>query len=603
MTHLRDEPASASSPRHHRQHRRASTLDALTASRFLPALSGPLLYVAASFAMTANTWTNPTRTIVGYGGDPLSFVWDLQWPTFAIAHGYNPFFTHYIIAPQGVNLMWGASMGPGIILAPLIFLLGPAVVYNLMATLSLALSAWLGQLAIYRLVPSRLAAIIGGLIFGFSPYMMGHAWGHVTITLAFLPPLMLILLHETLVRQRWPWWVTGVSAGLLIAIQYITFIETIAITLLASGILIVLLAAQRFSLVRARAGYAIRASATMVLTFFAAAAYPLSTMLYGTQRLSSGTVQPPDLVVTDLLNFIVPTFTTRFVPGFLASTSFRVGDGVESGAYLGIPIIAICLFTTILLWRQIVVRTAALAGLILAVLSLGPRLHIDGHIFNVPLPFAAITHIPLFDNILASRIMGVADLCVAVLVAAFVAKLTTVRAPWRAGGLAVLALGIFLIVPSPLPLPDQPYVIPSYFTTAAVKQIPSGSMVLVAPFDTNGTQDSPQDWQAASGFRFRMPEGYAYVRYPGGATGTGPVLNALSAEMTTIYSAPATAAVPQISPSERVAYLAQLRAWHTTTVLVGPMSNYKVMVAFFQRLLSRSGETQGGVTAWYHVGS
>jgi hypothetical protein len=171
-------------------------------------------------------------------------VWALQWPAFAISHGQNPFYSHYLIAPQGSNLTWTISTSPGILLAPFVSLLGPVVVYNLMATLSLALSAWCAQLAIYRLVPSRFPAFVGGLLFGFSPYMMGHAWGHVSITLAFFPPLMLILLHEMFVRQRWRWWATGGLAGLLLTLQYVTFIETILITAIAAVLALVIVAVQ-----------------------------------------------------------------------------------------------------------------------------------------------------------------------------------------------------------------------------------------------------------------------------------------------------------------------------------------------------------------------
>ena len=88
--------------------------------------------------------------------------------------------------------------------------------------------------------------------------------------------------------------------------------------------------------------------------------------------------------------------------GFLySSTSFRVGDGVESGAYLGIPKLSLFVFS-----RPYCSGARSSCALLLLpvsswpLLSLGPRLHRWTHVLNVPLPFAAITHIPLFDNIL-----------------------------------------------------------------------------------------------------------------------------------------------------------------------------------------------------------
>jgi len=595
-------PTSKRIPRAHSSRLATSRWEPLLHRYRASFFAGPIIYTLIAFAFTANTWFHPTSQVVGTGGDPYDFLWALQWPAFAIAHGHNPFFSTYLIAPQGTNLMWSDSTAPGIILGPVVSLLGPVLVYNLIATLSLAMSAWFAQLAIHRFVPSWFAAFVGGLLFGFSPYMMGHAWGHVVITMAFFPPLMLILLHEMFVRQRWRWWVTGGLAGLLLALQYVTFIETIVITALAAGLAMVIVAVQRPQAFIRRVPHALRAGLVMLITFVVVDAYPLRTMFFDSQRLGHGTVEPPDAFVTDVVNFIVPTVTTRFAPTSLFAAASHIGGGVESGAYLGIPIISICILTTVVLWRHLVVRTAALVGLILAVLSLGPHLHVDGTITKFPLPFDLLSRLPLVDNILAARFMGVADLCVGILVAFFIQWLRKADVGWYLLGLAWLCFGLFLIIP--VTTPTEPYSIPTYFTSAAVDKIPQGSTALVAPFDWSGPQDGPQLWQAASGFRFRMPEGYVYVPNPTGpGPSTGPLPTPFSLTLDAIFAASPQSPAPQITPADRSMYLAQISAWHATTVLVGPMPNQGVMVNFFTQLLGRPGHTQGGVTAWYHVGS
>ncbi|MCU1490060.1 MAG: hypothetical protein JWM85_1465 [Acidimicrobiaceae bacterium] len=572
----------------------------LRAARLGAVLAGPALYVAIAFGLMANTWAAPTTTIIGSGGDPQAYLWALQWPAFAIGHGIDPFYSHYLIAPQGTNLAWSGSSGPGIVLAPLVMLIGPVLLYNLLATLSLALSAWLAQVAIYRLVPSRLGSIAGGLLFGFSPFMLGHSWGHVTITLAVLPPIALIVLHETFIRQRWRWWTVGLLAGLVVTFQLITFVETLAITLLALVVAMILLVIQRPKMIREKVSYAWRALAATVASSIVFAAYPLWTLLFGAQKLGHGTVEPPDSFVTDALNFVVPSLTTRFVPGFIASTSSRVTIGVvESGGYLGIVFVTILLYTTVRYWRLLLVRTAALTGLVLAVLSLGPRLHVDGTVLNFPLPFALFLHLPVLGNILAARLMGVADLCFAVLLAVFVEQLARVGLPQRlAGDFAVLA-GFFLIFPA-LPTPQAPYAVPAYFTGRAVDRIPAGTTALVAPYETNGSDDDPQMWQAASGFRFKMPEGYLYVPTPAGPI-TGPIPTALGTEMDQIGLQTASAPRPTLTEADRISYFATLKSWNIKTVIVGPMPNDGVMVQFFQQLLGRPGTAIGGVTVWYGV--
>ncbi len=569
--------------------------------KWIPAALGPVIYTALAFALMAHAWTDPRNILIGNGGDPDSYLWDLQWPAFAISHGINPFFTSYLIAPSGTNLVWTGSLGPGIVLAPVVALVGPLVLYNLLATLSIAASAWFAQLAIRRFVPSRLGAIAGGLVFGFSPYMMGHAYGHLAITLAFLPPLMLLGLHETLVRQKWKWWATGAFIGVLFAFQFITFIETCALVIAATAITVVIVALQRFRQIRTKLPYIAKVVAASIVVFLISAGYPLWTFIFGAQRLGHGTVEPPTAFIIDVANLVVPTVTTRFIPSFLYATSVHITNGVESGGYIGVPLLLVCIITVVALRRSVAVRTAAITGLILVALALGPHLTVDKTAFvSVPMPFEWLLHLPFFRNILAARFMCIVDLCVALLVAEFVASLPRVRVGWRLSGLALVALGLVAIVPAPLPLPSESYSIPTYFTTRAVRRIPRGSTVLVAPFDSNGSEIGPQLWQAASGFRFKMPEGYVYVPTPSGAI-TGPIPTPLSNAMNLIASAAPSTPAPHLTRASRRLYLAQIRSWGVTAVLVGPMTNETQMVSFFNELTGKQGISIDGVVTWYLV--
>ena len=55
------------------------------------------------------------------------------------------------------------------------------------------------------------AAFIGGLLYGFSPYMVGQGEGHIFLMLAPVPPVMFLLLDEILVRQSARWWLMGLA--------------------------------------------------------------------------------------------------------------------------------------------------------------------------------------------------------------------------------------------------------------------------------------------------------------------------------------------------------------------------------------------------------
>ena len=43
---------------------------------------------------------------VGTGVDPQIFIWSFAWWPHALLHGENPFVTHAIWAPSGLNLAW-----------------------------------------------------------------------------------------------------------------------------------------------------------------------------------------------------------------------------------------------------------------------------------------------------------------------------------------------------------------------------------------------------------------------------------------------------------------------------------------------------------------
>ena len=187
-------------------------------------------FCVLSFMIFSSTWVAPfTHIIGGPGGDQIGSFWGMEWPVWAITHGQNPFFSTYLNAPTGFNVMWTYPPLPGLLMAPVTLSLGPVFSYNLLLTLGLAVSGWLMAIATRRLVPSWTAAIAAGLLFGFGPYQVSQSLNHVVLVLQFAAPLLLLLGHEALIRQRWRPWQVGGAAGLVIAAQILTFIETAAI--------------------------------------------------------------------------------------------------------------------------------------------------------------------------------------------------------------------------------------------------------------------------------------------------------------------------------------------------------------------------------------
>src|SRR5436309_10294229 len=204
--------------------RESSTLQ----RRWLASGAALLFYTALAFLLFWQVWSSPGHRSLGSSADPEQMMWFLGWTRFALSHQCSPLFSDFLDYPHGVNLMWNTSvLLPGAVLSPVTTWQGPVVAYNLLITLCLPLSAWCAYLAVGHWVTSRIAAVVGGLLYGFSPYMMAHALAHVNLTLAFVPPLLLFLLHK-LVAQHGGAMPTGLALGALAAVQLLTWEEILA---------------------------------------------------------------------------------------------------------------------------------------------------------------------------------------------------------------------------------------------------------------------------------------------------------------------------------------------------------------------------------------
>jgi hypothetical protein len=469
------------------------------------------------------------------------------------------------------------------------------VAYNLLITLGPALSGWCAYLALHRYVRHGAAAFVGGAIYAFSPFMMSQSLGHPHLTLAWAPPLMLLLLHDVLVKQRFSRWL-GVCVGGLGAAQLLTGEEVLAIIALAAVIGVTTLGLLHRAEVQARLRPALPVLATAGVTFLLLAAVPLGVQFLGPQQVHGG-LQPHNYYVTDALNFVVPTRMQLAAPAAATHLSDHFpGNISEQTAYLGIPLLALLVLLVRRSWRQPVVAWATIVGGVLAVLSLGNTVHVAGSDTRIPLPWALMDRIPLVREILPARLTLVVFLLVGALVAVFVdASLAAPSWRPRLGAMAATALALAALAPS-LPYPTSPVSAPAFFSRPlALRALPEGSVVLVAPFAVVGSADAMY-WQAQAAMWFRMPEGEAFV------PGPYPLYPPPSA--TELALVPLGYGVD--SPSGVGAGVAReiradLRRWKVAAVVVGPMPHRDQAVALVSTVLGRAPAHADGVDVWWDV--
>ena len=576
--------------------------------RRAPSIWALLIYLASAVVLFSSAWGDPLHRSAGGPGDAQLFMWMLGWVPYSISHGLNPLFTDYLIYPSGANLFWTLiPILPGLVLAPVMAWLGPVAAYNLAITVALAGSAWCAYFAINAFVKDRLGSFLGGWLFGFSPYMLAHALGHINLVICMTPPLAMLLLAELLVWQRRRAWIPGLLLGLLGAAQLLTTPEILFTTGFVGAIAVVVLALMKWREVVPRGRHAAIGLAIAIVVFLPVAALVLGYAFLGPDRVT-GVVREQNIFVTDLLNFVIPTNVMLLAPAPLADLSHSwTGDGAEWNAYIGLPLLALLVYVTYRWWSSLLIRWAAIVAALVALLSLGPYLHVAGSIhFHIPLPWRVLQPLPLFDNVLPSRLMLYFYLLAAIALAVFVREMRHGVTGWKLhASRAWVAVCVVFLLPA-LPWPSSPNPVPAFFTGSAVKRIPQGFVALVAPFSTapgfqkGPGQDSatyPMLWQMESGMWFRMPEGGLIVPDVNGAPSGGrPPQSVTQSTMIAIQQG---GPAPSLSDDLRGQISGELDRWKVQTVVVGPMYNQAAMIDFFSALIGRPPEQLDGVFVWW----
>jgi hypothetical protein len=567
------------------------------------------VYTGIAFLAYSGAWlAHPMRLVLAGGalGDPGQHTWFLSITASALTHGRNPFVTTWANYPYGVNLVANTGLQLlGAVMTPLTLTAGPVVSFNLVMTLAFATSATAAYAMVRRWTSWPPAAFAGGLLYGFSPYMVGQGGGHADLVFVPLPPLMLLVIDEILVRQRGSAWRWGSVLGLLAMAQFFISAEILLTTALMAAIGLALLMATNRAAIATHAPFAIVALATATVIMVGFVAYPLWIGLDGPQHFHGPIQRAAQQYRGDLLGPILPTENQLLTPSWLAGIGDYLGGGtVENGSYLGLPLLATLVLATVILWRSRLVRLAALLAGAAFVLSLGAWLTVGGSPSEashsgLPLPEDLLRRLPLFVNIQPDRLSLYVVLFAALIFGVFLDHL---HQAWpRHQLLLPLAASLACLVPL---IPDWPYAtqsaaIPSYFTSPAVRAIPAGSVALVYPWpDYDHSQ--AMVWQASSGMRFKMPGGYFLLALPrthqasydGPPSVTEYVLNALYLGQT-----------PARRARLRQEILSELRSWRVQTVIDAPAGkDPDDAIAFFTWLLGRAPVMSHGVAVWYGVG-
>ncbi len=418
-------------------------------------------YVAIGIVAFWPVLPGTSHRLFGTGADSVLAMWFLAWIPHSLAHGLNPLFSHALLAPAGVNLAQNTE-GPflGLLTAPFALLMGPVARANLLMVFAMPASATAAFVVLRKWKVWGPAAAVGGLMYGFSPFAVGHSPGHVVLVFLVFPPFIASTV-VSIVRGEGSPWRFGIQLGLLVAAQFLCEAEIMTTVAIMTMWALLCVAVRYPGRVVETARRCLRPFGTAVGVAGVLLAYPIWMMFAG-PRHYTGTAQPiANPYYNDLLNFVVPGPLQKVTLGLHFVNTPAVPSSAV-GCYIGIPLLVVAAF---LVWRSRRSPRMQLAVTVLlgaAILSLGAHLTVDGRHTWIPLPFLLLQHVPLLDNILPDRLSMETAACVAAIVAFGLDDFRRVPPPSlrrtvraRRGRSALVAV-VVLIVVVLSQLPDWP---------------------------------------------------------------------------------------------------------------------------------------------------
>jgi hypothetical protein len=475
-----------------------------------------LICLLLGFIVTLPGSLLPRSVLFGYPGDNYQHAWFLWHFARAVSHAENPFYTNLIYYPNKVNLAWSTTDPLAGTLALPMSLSGPALAYNTALILQLALAAFFARLLCLRICRNEVAALVGGVVFGFSPFLLAHALGHLSLVTAFPIPLFVLVFDAVLGSPAFSWKLSLALGGALLLATMAHYNYTIFCCLVG----LLLLAIEVFT----------EGKVVVVRrwkTFLVAAAVFLAGFLPLLKILLGGSAGGPiprgyhhiDQFSADVLGFAIPSWNHILLGHFARSLDSKLfAAGFEGTVYVGPIVLALAILGAWKArhWQQMWVWRATILGFVFYLLSLGPKIHLLGHDLALPGPAALIYRLPFAQFISApARFHVIVALCLAVLSSLGVAYLIErFSAPWQRHAILGIVAALLLLDYLTIPFPTSSIVDPAAQSDQPAAQaciLPqevSGGTVLTFPLVVAPYCMKSMWMQASDGGHFALIDGY-----------------------------------------------------------------------------------------------
>ena len=533
-----------------------------------------LLFVLLAAWVTNGMWPDPGARVLSLNPeDQALYEWFLAMDA-RVLHGDFSLLSDRLNAPDGVNLMANTTViAIGFLFAPVTLLAGAPTTFALVAAANLAGTAIAWYLLYTRaLGAGRLAAALGAGFCGFGPGMISQSNAHLHMTAQWLVPVIIWLMIR-LVRAADP---TANPAGrdlrgiltyavwLAVAVTVQVFVgeEVIFLTAVALLVMTLAYAISNRSLTRRALPGVVTGLLVAVGLSVAALAYPLWFQFAGAQSVPNGMFSP-HYFSADLASWVA--FSPLSIGGTPENAELTTGPA-EYNTFLGWPLLLVAAACAGWLIRRPLAIACVAGGVVMAALSLGPIVVVDGEQTGVRGPYSLLLGLPVVDGALPMRFaLALIPLIATVLVLAVDRALRADRPAVRILVPAAIVVALLPTFPEPLPTADRPAV-PRFITAGHWRDcVEPGGVLVPVPLATP-KEPWPMRWGTATNAGFSMPEGFFIGPYaPGGEASMGTYKRPTSAMLTQVAK---SGKVPAVGERQRQQAQRDIAFWDASCVVL-----------------------------------
>jgi hypothetical protein len=434
-------------------------------------------------------------------GDAASITWALVWFPHALLHGLNLLQTKAMWTPTGINLA-GATTVPlvAFLMAPVTWLWGPIVAYNVVTIAAPVAGAWCGYRLCRYITKSPWPSILAGAIYGFGTYEIAQNNGHVQMAITVCPALaalcVLRFLNAASSKRR----LRIEMTALLLAQMFMSTEMLVTMSVLgAVALALWWLLGPEQSRPRLRSAVAVIGSA-YVITLVLSSWYVYALLKAPAYAKDRGFFFP-----TDVLSFLTPMPYT-WIGGslFKGLTGQFAGQPAEVNAYLGLPLVLVVVRFLRTRWDQRATKLLTALLVISILWVLGANLYVLG-VETIPLPYLLVAHLPGVNELMQGRVALYVELLCAVVLAMWLAtpsRRMTLR--WACGALALVFVLPNLLYPAQRN--SDVWTNPVFFKTDMYKRyLRPGETIM--PISWAWFSEAPM-WQAEDHMYYDTASGY-----------------------------------------------------------------------------------------------